>query len=181
MFSFFERRSEPFPETRLGAPPKGLARFCWHYVRDAWGWLAALALLTAALAIGEVMLFGFLGRVVDWLASADPQGFLDREGGRLAAMGLLLIVGLPLGVVLQALLEALDAFGEISHDSRNLAAAAKEQKRNSEEDQPVPYAQAAHVRGCSIAGAADALPGFPALSQTATFAASDGPVTLFPG
>ena len=118
MFSFFERRIEPFPETRLGAPPKGLARFCWHYVRDAWGWLAALALLTAALAIGEVMLFGFLGRVVDWLASADPQGFLDREGGRLAAMGLLLIVGLPLGVVLQAFVSYQALIGNLPMSAR---------------------------------------------------------------
>ena len=118
MFSFFERRVQPFPETRLGAPPKGLARFCWHYVRDAWGWLAALALLTAALAVGEVMLFSFLGRVVDWLATADREGFVDREGGRLAAMAILLVVGLPLGVIAQALVSYQALIGNLPMSAR---------------------------------------------------------------
>ena len=118
MFSYFERRLDPFPETRLGAPPKGLVAFCRHYVRDASGWLAALALVTAALAIGEVMLFGFLGRVVDWLATADREGFLDRESGRLAAMGLLLIVGLPLGVIAQAFVSYQVLIGNLPMSAR---------------------------------------------------------------
>ncbi len=118
MFSFFERRIQPFPETRLGAPPKGLVRFCWHYVRDARRWLAALALLTAALAIGEVFLFGFLGRVVDWLATADREGFLDRERARLAAMAILLVVGLPLGVVAQAFVSYQALIGNLPMSAR---------------------------------------------------------------
>ncbi|MGD9801578.1 MAG: ABC transporter ATP-binding protein, partial [Parvularculaceae bacterium] len=103
MFSFFERRLDPFPETRLGAPPKGLVRFCWHFVRDARRWLVALALLTAAIAIGEVMLFGFLGKIVDWLANAERDGFLTRESGRLFQMSALILVALPLAVFLQSL------------------------------------------------------------------------------
>ncbi|MCB2097768.1 MAG: hypothetical protein KDE05_09060, partial [Parvularculaceae bacterium] len=103
MFSFFERRLDPFPETRLGAPPKGLVRFCWHFVRDARRWLAALALLTAAIAVGEVMLFGFLGKIVDWLANAERDGFLTRESGRLFQMSALILVALPLAVFLQSL------------------------------------------------------------------------------
>ncbi len=102
MFGFFETRLAPFPETRLGAPPTGLFRFCWHYVRDARAWLLALGLLTAAVAIGEVMLFGFLGQIVDWLADADRAGFMEREGRRLALMGALLLVGLPAAAFAQS-------------------------------------------------------------------------------
>ena len=118
MFSFFERRLNPFPETRLAAPPAGLARFCWHYVRDARGWLAALAILTALLAVGEVLLFGFLGRVVDWLASADREGFLEREQGRLVSMGLLLLIGLPLGVIAQAFVNYQALMGNLPMSAR---------------------------------------------------------------
>jgi len=96
MFRFFESRLPPFPETRLGAPPTGLVAFCWHYVRDARGWLIGLALVTTAIAVGEVFLFGFLGRIVDWLASADRAGFMEREGGRLVGMGALILVCLPI-------------------------------------------------------------------------------------
>ncbi len=102
MFSFFERRLEPFPETRLGAPPEGLVRFCWHFVRDARWWLLALVSLTIAIAVGEVLMFGFLGRIVDWLANAEREGFLDREAGRLAMMGGVLLVALPLAAFLQS-------------------------------------------------------------------------------
>ena len=103
MFSFFERRLDPFPEERLGAPPTGLVRFCWHFVQDARLWLAALTVLTVTIAIGEVFLFAFLGRVVDWLATADRAGFLDRESAMLAAMGGLILVGLPLASFLHSL------------------------------------------------------------------------------
>ncbi|NWG91871.1 MAG: ABC transporter ATP-binding protein [Parvularculaceae bacterium] len=96
MFRFLEGLLNPFPETRLGPPPQGLVRFCWHFTRDARGWLAALAILTVMIAVGEVFLFAFLGRIVDWLAAADRARFLEREGRTLVGMGALILVGLPL-------------------------------------------------------------------------------------
>ncbi len=102
MFSFFERRLDPFPETRLDAPPEGIVNFCWHFVKDARGWLALLTLLTVAIAIGEVFLFAFLGDIVDWLTSADREGFFARERGRLIVMGALILVGLPLASFLHS-------------------------------------------------------------------------------
>ena len=85
MFNWFETRLDPYPETALDTPPKGLVAFCWHYSKDAWPWLLAMGVLTALISVGEVMLFGFLGSIVDWLSQADPDGFLQREGWRLAA------------------------------------------------------------------------------------------------
>lgn len=102
MFSFFERLLDPYPETRIGAPPKGLARFCWHFVRDARWWLAALTALTVTVAVGEVFLFAFLGQIVDWLTTADRAGFLERESARLLGMGALILVGLPLAAFLHS-------------------------------------------------------------------------------
>lgn len=102
MFSFFERRLDPFPESRLGAPPKGLFRFCWHFVQDARLWLISLTGLTVSIAVGEVFLFAFLGDIVDWLSSADKDGFLAREGGKLIEMGALVLVGLPLATFLHS-------------------------------------------------------------------------------
>jgi ATP-binding cassette subfamily B multidrug efflux pump len=96
MFRFFESLLDPFPETRLGPPPRGLLRFCWHFTCDARGWLAALTILTVAIAVGEVFLFAFLGRIVDWLAAADRESFLAREGGTLISMGALILFALPL-------------------------------------------------------------------------------------
>jgi len=118
MFRYFESRLPPFPETRLGAPPRGLVAFCWHYVRDARGWLIALALLTAAIAIGEVFLFSFLGSVVDWLATAERDGFLKREGGALVAMGALLLVVLPLAALAQSFVQFQALIGNLPMSAR---------------------------------------------------------------
>ena len=98
MFSFFERMLDPFPATRHGPPPKGLVRFCWHYVKDAAPWLALFGVLTTLIAVFEVVLFGFLGQIVDWLSASDRALFLEREGGRLMTMGAVVLIGLPLSV-----------------------------------------------------------------------------------
>jgi ATP-binding cassette subfamily B multidrug efflux pump len=118
MFRYFESLLDPFPETRLGPPPKGLARFCWHFVKDARWNLTALCLLTVAIAVGEVFLFGFLGRIVDWLSSADRDGFLEREGGMLAAMGALLLVGLPLAAFLHSTIVHQTLLGNLPMSAR---------------------------------------------------------------
>ncbi|WP_304650922.1 ABC transporter ATP-binding protein [Pseudohoeflea coraliihabitans] len=104
MFGWFERRINPYPQSEQGLPPEGLLAFCWHYSRDAAPWLLAMAVLTALISIGEVMLFGFLGSIVDWLAAADPDDFLAREGSRLAWMAALVLIGLPLAIFFDSLI-----------------------------------------------------------------------------
>ncbi|MEL7312220.1 MAG: ABC transporter ATP-binding protein [Pseudomonadota bacterium] len=104
MFRFFESRIEPFPERDAGRPPSSLVGFCWVYTKPVVGWLIAMAVLAAIIAIGEVALFGFLGSLVDWLAEAEREGFLMREGGRLMWMGAFLLIILPITVVLQSLI-----------------------------------------------------------------------------
>jgi ATP-binding cassette subfamily B multidrug efflux pump len=104
MFSFFERRIDPFPAAEPTRPPAGLIAFCWHYSRPVWPWVAAMSALTAALAVAEVSLFAFLGRLVDWLAASDRATFLVHEKSRLLAMGGVLLVGLPVLVFLHSLI-----------------------------------------------------------------------------
>jgi hypothetical protein len=98
------------------APPEGLVAFCWHYSRDAAPWLIAMAILTALISIGEVMLFGFLGSIVDWLANSDPQGFLEREAGRLMLMGAMVLIGLPVTVAAAFADHPPDASGQLPDD-----------------------------------------------------------------
>ena len=104
MFSFFERRIEPFPDAPLEVPPKGFLAFMLHYVRDAVPWLILMSVFTAIIAIGEVTLFGFLGGIVDWLANSDREGFFQREGGKLIAMAVVVLVVLPLATLVQGLI-----------------------------------------------------------------------------
>ena len=51
MFSWFERRLDPFPPQEPTEPPATLTGFCLHYTRGAWPWLAVSALLMAVAAV----------------------------------------------------------------------------------------------------------------------------------
>ncbi|MCG7599552.1 ABC transporter ATP-binding protein/permease [Halomonas sp. McH1-25] len=95
MFRWFENRLDPFPAEEPSRPPDTLIAFCLHYTRGAWPFLAASALLMAAIAITEVWIFGFLGNIVDWLSSQQRETFLADQGWKLAGMALLILVGLP--------------------------------------------------------------------------------------
>ena len=95
IFKWFEDRIDPYPLAEPQQPPKTLLGFCLHYSFGAKRWLAAMTLLGAAIAIGEVMLFGFMGSLVDWLGTADRQTFLANEGWKLALMAGFLLLVLP--------------------------------------------------------------------------------------
>lgn len=104
MLRLFERLTQPFPEEDPGLPPKGLVAFCRHYTRGMETPLLAMAFLSAIGGILEASLFGFLGQVVDWLSSKDPNTFLQEEATTLWWMSVTLLVGLPLTIFLHSAL-----------------------------------------------------------------------------
>jgi ATP-binding cassette subfamily B multidrug efflux pump len=95
MLSWFERRLNPFPPEAPTVPPKGLLAFCWHYSKDAAPWLAILGVLTALIGIGEVLMFKFLGAIVDWLSQSSKETFLADNANYLLLM-LGVLVAMPL-------------------------------------------------------------------------------------
>ncbi len=118
MFRFFEGLLDPFPKTAGEAPPKKLWPFVWYYSRDALPWLLLMAILAAAIAIGEVFLFGFLGQIVDWLSAANRETFLRDEQSTLFWMGVVLLVILPAAVLLQSFFIHQTLLGNIPMSSR---------------------------------------------------------------
>ena len=110
-FSFFERLVDPFPDGEPARPPSGLLPFLLHYSRPVAPWLVVMSLLTAAISVIEIALLGYMGRLVDWLASADRATFLDDNGARLAAVAALIVVGYPLVVLVHSLVTHQTIFG----------------------------------------------------------------------
>ncbi|MDO5656876.1 MAG: ABC transporter ATP-binding protein [Paracoccus sp. (in: a-proteobacteria)] len=94
MFGWFESRLPPYPSEPPAMPPRGLVPFILHYSRGALPWLVVLALGVSAIAVIEVVLYGYLGALVDRLAIIERSAFWATEGSRLVAMGVLLLVGL---------------------------------------------------------------------------------------
>jgi ATP-binding cassette subfamily B multidrug efflux pump len=95
MLRWFERRLDPYPPGDPVEPPKGLLAFCLHYSDGAKKWLALMACAAAAVAIGEIIIFGFIGDVVNWLAEADRATFIQTDGWKLALMGAMVVFVLP--------------------------------------------------------------------------------------
>jgi ATP-binding cassette subfamily B multidrug efflux pump len=95
MLGWFERRLNPYPPEAPSLPPKGLLAFLWHYTRPAAPWLALLGFCSMVLGIAEVVLFQFLGNIIDWLSNSDPNTFLAREGDTLVWMAALLLLVIP--------------------------------------------------------------------------------------
>ncbi|WP_353429322.1 ABC transporter ATP-binding protein [Paracoccus denitrificans] len=104
MFSWFERRLDPYPADPPRMPPQGLWRFILHFSRGAEGYMLSMAACSAMIAVAEVVLFGYLGELVNRLAGADRENFWAQEGNRLILMGAILVIGLPLLQVLFSLL-----------------------------------------------------------------------------
>ncbi len=103
MFSFFEKLINPFPPEEPVQSPGTMWAFCRFYTQGM-GWpLFFMALLTAIIAAFEVYLFGFMGQLVDWLVDKDPQTMLEEDGAQLYFIGFMLMVGMPLLVLLHAM------------------------------------------------------------------------------
>lgn len=95
MFSWFEKRLDPYPPSDPVLPPTGLFAFCWHYSRHATPWLLVGTVLVALIAAGEVVLFGFMGQVVDLMTSSDPLTFFEENAGYLWFMTVVVLLVLP--------------------------------------------------------------------------------------
>lgn len=104
LLDFFEERIEPFPDQPVERPPGNLVPFLWHYSKESWPWLLAMAIASGVISVLEVSLFGFLGSLVDWLGTRDPQTLLAEESSRLLWMGLVILLLLPLAGFIQTLL-----------------------------------------------------------------------------
>ena len=94
-FKWLETRVDPFPPARPEMPPQGLLRFAWYYTKPFWPLLLAAMLFSAVIAFLEVYLFAFLGDLVDLLAEADRATFWQTHGLKLAAMGAIVLLALP--------------------------------------------------------------------------------------
>jgi ATP-binding cassette, subfamily B, multidrug efflux pump len=121
VFAFFERRVDPFPGAEPGRPPAQLLPFLLHYTRPVLPWLVVMSLLTAAISVVEIALIGMMGQLVDWLASAEREGFLDENLWRLVGIGALFLIGYPAIVLVHSLVTHQTIFGNYPMIARWLA------------------------------------------------------------
>ena len=109
MLRFFENLIDPYPQLDADHPQAQIppASF-WGFIRYSLHGLgkhfAVLILLTAMIAALEALLFGFLGRIVDWLANVPPAQLWQQEGRTLLLLALA-IVSIPALTAMHAMLQ----------------------------------------------------------------------------
>ncbi len=104
LFRAFERLLHPYPEAEPLLPPKGFVAFISACTNGLRGYIAGLALLSAAISAYEAFLFLLLGRIVDWLGSIAPQRLWAEQGTVLMVLAGVLVASTVL-IALQTILK----------------------------------------------------------------------------
>ncbi|RYY77836.1 MAG: ABC transporter ATP-binding protein [Moraxellaceae bacterium] len=104
MFSWFEKRIEPYPDTPPPLLPSQFFAFIWQATQGTRGLIIGLTVLTAIIGIFEALLFAMMGKMVDWLSNVEPAMLWQKEGTHLLLLAAV-IVGSIFLVGLQSLIK----------------------------------------------------------------------------
>jgi ATP-binding cassette subfamily B multidrug efflux pump len=104
MFQFFERSLKPTAVPETAEPPAGLVAFYWHFARQAKPLFAGLFAIGFAVALIEVMIPVFIGKVVTLVTASKPEELLETAWPWLLGMAGVLLVLRPAASTTQHLL-----------------------------------------------------------------------------
>lgn len=104
LFKYFENLVPALNDAEPTQPPNTLVAFCLHYTKGYGKALILMTILTSLLAMLEVSLFGFMGQLVDWLITKNPETLLQDEGMRLLIMSLIILVLIPVLTLFHSLI-----------------------------------------------------------------------------
>jgi len=94
IFRWFESLIDTFKDPVDGMPPQSVARFYLFYLRQVWPVFAAAIVVGFGVAVVEVSLFGFIGRIVD-MARGTPADLFRKHGRTLVWMAVVALVARP--------------------------------------------------------------------------------------
>lgn len=93
MFRWFESLVNPYPTHNLNTPlSTRFSTFVWQATQGIRPYLLILLLCTTGAATFEVLLFSYIGKLVDWLSKSNPAHFLqDYQQSLMLLVGILLL------------------------------------------------------------------------------------------
>ncbi|WP_152224698.1 ABC transporter ATP-binding protein [Pseudomonas sp. SCB32] len=96
LYRRFERLIDPFRDVPERMPPSDVIRFYVYYLRQVWPVFLALLFVGLIVALIEVALFSYLGRIVDLAQGTAPADFFSLHGRELIWMAVVALVLRPL-------------------------------------------------------------------------------------
>jgi len=96
MLRYLQSRIRGTASTGPGAPPPGLLRFYWHFVRQTKGWYVLMFATSLAVALIDTVIPVFIGKLVSLMEAVDRQAALSAQAPMLLGMVLLILIVRPL-------------------------------------------------------------------------------------
>ncbi len=96
VFRYFENLIDPFRDAPDRMPPSEVLRFYVYYLRQVWPVFLALLVVGLIVALIEVALFSYLGRIVDLAQSTPSAEFFRVHANELIWMAVVALVLRPL-------------------------------------------------------------------------------------
>jgi len=93
--TWLEGYCPPFPDQLPSRPPETLTGFVVHYAKPFWPLILVCAFLSIIGSTIDVYLFSFVGNLVDWLATEQPDTFWETYQTQLIFTGILVLVIAP--------------------------------------------------------------------------------------
>ncbi len=103
MFSLFERLLKPTLASKRQEPPASLVAFYWYFAKQAKGLFIGLFAAGLAVALLDMMIPVFMGRVVTLVTASDPQSLFASSWHILLGMAVVLLLVRPLAMLAQNL------------------------------------------------------------------------------
>ena len=104
MFSLFERLLKPTALPDQPEPPASLVAFYWHFARQAKALFIALFAAGLAVALLDMIIPVFMGRVIALVTASSPATVFTASWHVLAGMALVLLLVRPAAMALQNLI-----------------------------------------------------------------------------
>ncbi len=96
LYRRFEKFIDPFRDAPERMPPADVVRFYAYYLRQVWPVFSVLLVVGLVVALIEVALFSYLGRIVDLAQNTPASQFFSLHGRELVWMALVALVLRPL-------------------------------------------------------------------------------------
>jgi ATP-binding cassette, subfamily B, multidrug efflux pump len=103
MFERFENALKPTAAFEGGSPPTGLLAFYWHFARQAKWLFVALFATGLTVALLDVLIPVFIGRVVTLVTTTAPERLFAESWPLLLAMALVMLFVRPIAITTQNL------------------------------------------------------------------------------
>ncbi len=104
MFSYFENLVDPFSTSSVSWPPVDFLGFLKFHSKPLMIWILMVGAVTTLVAVAELLLFNYIGLLINWLGSTAPVEFFARYRSHLVFAGILTLVIWPLLILFQSLI-----------------------------------------------------------------------------